>query len=789
MSVISLYPPNVVEDLRASGLTPQDVKARALGPAEKAATNTPQGLDGYVLPYFNIRGAPIPFYRVKVFGDPEVKYRQLTNTPNHIYFPPNFWGNLQGAKYVILTEGEKKAAAASRSGFAACAVGGVDSWRNRTLRLPKDIKLSSQNGKINARLPAGGEVFEGIDTIATGLQEVIDLLIARKIPLVIIFDSDGPQVKEPVAKAAAHLGFELRFRGVQIQNIRMMHLPLLSGTHKVGLDDYLIHEDGGLDRLHGLIADCLARKSAFPRYPGVKDYVNRKLQRPSLPRAEQQAISMAVLSDLDARGRRLRSPDEDELYYFDTEARELQRVAFTAKPEFAKTAFGQKLYREYGLTYNDQRVLTWLATQFSAEAPVDNVYPEKVMTVRGDTIYWHLNDGQMARVNKDGITVHDNGTDDVLFEAGLVSPIDAGEFAEAVKAEQAKDSITNQWYAVLKDARLRETEDDRQRKLLSLLYYISPYFYKWRGTQLPVEITCGEPGSGKSTLYELRLDILTGVPTLRNAPQDLRNWNASVASTGGLHVTDNVQLVDAKLKNQLSDEICRLVTEPRPTIEQRKLYSDTTLVRIPVSTVFALTAVKQPFTNVDIVQRAVITELDKGTSDDLTYDADWKQHQLERFGGRVQWLAHQLVVGQRILRLASETWRERYQAKYRLINVEQLLLLAGQAFSEDASWIPRYLESARDKRLSDTDWALEAIKAWAAYTKESYPTEWASRKWSCSDMAGWCSMQEEFEKCEVTQAARPLGRYLNSNKHMVATVAGIVPAGSFQGKAYYKIER
>src|SRR5690606_37311113 len=120
------------------------------------------------------------------------------------------------------------------------------------------------------------------------------------------------------------------------------------------------------------------------------------------------------------------------------------------------------------------------------------------------------------------------------------------------------------WGQVLQTVRLRDHH--KQQAITTLLYYMSPWLNRWRGMQLPVEMVLGESGSGKSTLCELRLSIITGQPRLRNAPQDLKDWHASIANSGGLHVTDNVQLVDRNLRQRLSDEICRIITEPSPHI-------------------------------------------------------------------------------------------------------------------------------------------------------------------------------------------------------------------------------
>lgn len=784
----ALFPPRMIEDLRKSGLTPADVRAKPLSPAEKAATGSPMAADGYVLPYFNMVGEPIQFYRVKLF-DGEPKYRQIADTANHVYFPPRLNDLLPTAKYLILTEGEKKAACAVAHGYPCVAIGGVDSWRNRTILLPKDTAIAQKsNGAVSAKLQPGMGITEAPDTMATGLDELIRFVIRKNIPLIICFDSDRDYgLKFEVARACATLGYELRFRGIPVRHIR--HLVLdTRGEGKMGLDDYLEHPDFGPEAFEKALLANLAQRSAFPRHPNPREYVNRRLQRSRITRQDLMGLAMAVLSDLDAKGQRLRSPDEDELYYFSHQDKSLSRVSFAGEDEFPKSPFGVRLYKDYMLGFNDQKVLGWLSSMFAGEDPIQNVRPEKVLVWKGDTLYYHLNSGRVVKVNKDAITIQDNGDDGVLFLEGLSQDIEENEFKTALFISQ-ENTLKNHWMEVLKDARIKEDQGDIHRQLLSLLYYISPWFYRWRGTELPVEITTGEAGSGKSTLYKLRLDILTGLPKLRNSPSDLRDWTASLANSGGLHVTDNVQMTDANLRQKLSDEICRLVTESNPTVEQRKLYSNSEIVQIPVSAVFAITAIKQPFTAVDIIQRSIITELDKGTSDELTYDADWESHQLSRFGGRARWVAHHLVVVQKILQLVHSSWTSRYKAKYRLINVEQLLVLTAKVVGIDPTWIPDYLEGVRDKRAQEADWTLEGLVAYRDWCQHMYKDLWHKQTFTAQDIAEWSESQDLFKGCALLANGRTLGRYMASNKHTVATIANIIPLNAHGGVTTFRFRR
>lgn len=781
-AVQDLFPGWMMSDLANSGLGPGDVNARPAGPNEKHATNTPQGVEAYVLPYWDITGRPLPFYRLKLINNPDqrVKYKQLATSGNHVYFPKGFWDLAQRSRFILITEGEKKAACAVKNGIAACAVGGTYSWKNRTLVLGKDAQLGTdKNGKVTAKLAAGQEVIEKVDSTATGFQDLVNLAIDRSIPIVICFDSDYAHhrtgVSVDVQKAAAELGYELRFRGVKLVNIRQLILKgNNNGPEKLGLDDLIMEESLGIGAFWAQLNKVLEARQAFPRHPAPREYVNRKLQKSALPRSELQALSTAIISDLDTRGRRLYCPLDENYYFFDEGTRALVPVYFSSTMEFGQTPFGIKLYNDYSVSPGDQRLLLQLSTQFAAEEPIQTVKPEKVVTIRDNRLYYQLSTGQMAVTSSEGTKILSNGSDDILFEANQVAPIDGAALMEAID-ELKKKPLENYWYTVMREVRIKESSHDYERKLLSLLFCISPWMYKWNNTQLPIEMTIGEAGSGKSSLYELRLNILTGDPKLRNAPRDMKDWTASVANTGGLHVTDNVHMTNGKLKQELSDELCRVITESNPHIESRKLYSDNTLVRTPVKAVFAVTAIQQPFGNTDIVQRSIITQLDKGIKH-VRYDANWPEHQLERFGGRTHWVAFQLLFTQHLFKLIQEKWHTRYSAKYRLINVEQLLKLSAQVFGWESEWVPDFLEESRDQKIIEGDYALEGLLAWAEEARRSHKNL-NGVLFKVSDITNWAAASEEFEGNNILTTSRMLSNYLKKSKNKVASIVGLVPAG------------
>lgn len=597
----------------------------------------------------------------------------------------------------------------------------------------------------------------------------------------------NPQIQA----AAAKLGYELRFNGVQLDKIRQLILqptPAYGAQHdKLGLDDYLQDPRMGPDLLAARIGEALALNSAFPKHPNPREYVNKRLRKNRMGRQDTQSLTTAILCDLDARGRRLTCSDNGAMYYFNQENHQMVRAEFNLNnAEWHKTPFAIKLYRDYNLSVADRNILMWLGSQFSGELPVSEVKPERILTTRKGAIYYQVSGGKMIRVTAKEIRLLDNGSDDILFESEAVEDLEPMAVIDRIDEYQklwAGKPIPNFWYPVMQQTRIKDSVNDYQRKILSLLYAISPWMYRWNGTQLPVEQMIGEAGSGKSTLYELRLHILNGKPILKNAPKDLRDWTASVASTGGLHVVDNMHMLQSQLRQELSDELCRVVTASNPLIEARKLYSDTELVYTPVRCTFAVTGIMQPFINTDIIQRSIITSLNKG-EDEVEFDMSWQSTQIARFGGRAGWIAQQMVTLQRLMQLVEKKWDPNYKSKYRLINVEQLLQLVAEVFGEDGSWIPHYLDQKTKTVQADTDTTLKGLKDFAQHWLESYPHP-KTRAFKLRNISEWAQGEEEYTDRAVLTNPRLLAQYIKQRQNLVATATGIREHGTAANATTY----
>lgn len=853
----------IIYDLRRSLLNPDDLHVRPLGVAERSALGLHSKIEGFVIPYFDINGNPTPYYRARLFNT-TTKYRQPEGTRNALYFPKGFLESVNGHKYVIIAEGEKKAACAVRNGFPCVGVGGIYSWRNRTVKLPasnlsvkthKDGAIDLGVGTTNTiKLKLDGlDIDSMFSEYADGFKELMQLVRDRKLSVIIAYDSTSRgiihkgHITLDVQTAAARLGIEIRANKILLSKIKQIVLPL-NGADKMGIDD-LLSSEGGPDKLSRIINDALKDPRRFPVHPNIHDFVGKKLSNPKMTRKDVTGLGLTIISDLDARGKRLKSSEDKDLFYFDNQTKQLMPVTSSSIRHSTQGPlifddFRNLLYQSYGLIANDTKILTALSTQISSESPIDPVVPRKGTFSLGDTICHQINNHTYVSVTSKSIDVHDNGDRGVMFECvdGITDTdididIDTGtdidinypseievEF-ESVDGEQPEQSVKQYedfesgcgesvsaskllreleqqrkgnrlipwWYETLCTTRIQDDDNHTQKKLTTLLYYVSPWLLRWRGSQLPIELTTGEAGSGKSTLYALRLEILTGRQDLKNRPQSLKDWHASVLSTGGLYVVDNANLDgEPSLGQAISDEMCRMVTEPRPAVEMRRYYTEKGLLRVPSHVVFAMTAVKMPFKQLDLMQRSFHLHLEKGvTVEDTSFEADWLTSQLRSRGGRTAWTAHHLLVLKRFLELVKERWNPHYKAKYRLINFEQILMLMAEVFEWESDWIPQALSSRTKETSVESDWMLRGVKAYTDHIRQFVDAgnlHLSSFKILPRSISDWAAQDDEYCNCRSLVNSSSVAKFLHDHKSLVASVTGLVPSGLTSGKTFYKLQ-
>ena len=216
----------VDEDLEKSGLTRQDMEVQPFT-NEKYLDQT---VSGYKIMFRYPDGAAMrdrrnhEFFRMR-FQPPlpvgasgeRMKYGVAVGAGNHCYIPADVHGYLMGAPSapLFLTEGEKKAVKATKSGIPTIGLPGIWNW------------LASKD----ERREAGSEhrIHEDLTPYLSGGRDVY-----------LIYDSDsrdGRRKAGQFTRNAIYLAAELDKSGCRLFRV---DVPQESENEKTGLDDYLL---------------------------------------------------------------------------------------------------------------------------------------------------------------------------------------------------------------------------------------------------------------------------------------------------------------------------------------------------------------------------------------------------------------------------------------------------------------------------------------------------------------------------------------------------------------------
>ncbi|MBU6231488.1 DUF3854 domain-containing protein [Patescibacteria group bacterium] len=248
------------EKLSSSGLTMEDGKAlgvSVLEPEQTAALDPRYPVPSLLFRYFDVAGAEIrwplekgkPFWRIRLLQNPPGfkglvekprRYLQTPGTPPFAYLPKTEDWNAVATDPtipVLLTEGELKAACACVNGFITIGLGGVYNWRSM--------------GRGIAFLPG----LERFDWFGRHVY--------------VCFDSDYAS-NEMVCAAIKELADEMERRGAIAH---LCALPALLPGGKTGLDDYLVHDEGGVEGLQRLLHEAPPLGLSTPLFNLNKRYV------------------------------------------------------------------------------------------------------------------------------------------------------------------------------------------------------------------------------------------------------------------------------------------------------------------------------------------------------------------------------------------------------------------------------------------------------------------------------------------------------------------------------------
>lgn len=731
---------------------------------------------GYVIPYFTpdpkfegyqrITSQTGPFNRIRVLsaknGSP--KYLQASNSGTHIYLPPlveaKLWGKPE--EPLIITEGEKKAAAAAQHGFVCAAVSGVDSWRSRRLTIPATSVVNTTGGGNYVTL-----------TLEEADAQKVEYQVADELPLLplegrevyIIFDLDinKRSTIENVQRAAFELAIWLENHGA---TARQVHLPF-AHRDKVGLDDFL--QDFGPEGLRKQLT-----RAQFPHRPKLKSWVSKELSKQRPGRSTYTKVARAILASLDRRGLRFRD-SQGRYYYFDKQNNVLHEVPFMDQRSgrLTSTTFDRFLIAEYGISSSDRDVTTRVKEEMEALPPIhdlDQVYRTSVTT--REALYYQLSDSQVAKVTAKGVETIRNGEDDILFVAGTN------------KSQLVSPPANASWLDILETTTMMpmpEMSIEQTRALYACLIYLNPWMRRWRGLMLPVEVATGEAGSGKSSIFQLRKAIFSGSMRLNKPPRDVNDWYAVITNEHGMWVGDNM---GHHLDDLFSNEIARLVTDYEPAVEKREYYTTSDVSLRLVDCTFGFTTIYRPVTKPDLIQRSLIFPF-SSVSATLGETEEWVPNQLNKFG-RDAWLSHHLNVIHKFLKNA-QTFDFSVAAKHRLVLFESAMRCMAKTIGvyDLVDTALQKLPASISASIVEADPVMEALDYFATQMRRT-----GERTFFAGDIYQFFQndLTGEYSDVKVLQSSGSIGKYIERHASDVRNSVGIVRDGKRGGRVRYALQ-
>lgn len=769
--------PRTLADLEASGLTKATIELAGIeDDSDEEVSELLRDryhVIGYKINYFGFDAKPLNHYRIKVLkslnGAKPPKYLQPAKAGNHLYIPPTLaklqpdWAT-DPTTPVFITEGEKKALAGVQAGLPTLAVGGVFSWRTHIHTLTREtVRVDDKPSTRVVHLDDRGE--------KTYRQEVAPELDPERIEwkdrdVFLIFDSDA-ETNEEVQRAAFELANWLDDRGANTRQISLAgRLPTRDSgaASKVGLDDLLV-----ADHSFGKsLADPEWRDNeAFRPLPSDPlEWVANQLNSGRTTRETQERVGKFAINWLDANGTRFMGAD-GTYYFFDNETRVLHDFRpGTNLATLRETSFGHLLVEQMGLDPTDASTLGRMIGRYPLGAPI--ISPHRVLAQtpsNPDAIYYQLTDADVMRVSADGLDLISNGDDDVLFYKDQVEPMDLDALSTACDNwTLPAEPLWLKAFSTLNIDPLGSLNREQSLQLLTLLPYLSPWLNRWRGLMMPLEIAVGEANSGKTFAYNLRKGILTGHTSLSGLPDDFKSWVASVGAAPALWVCDNLGNVRSDYWHRLNDELARLITDPNPSIELRRLYTTADMFRVPVNAAFAITTIRNPFTAPDVLQRSLLYNLSAIPVGKR--DPDWYN---DRMDARIYWVAEHLNLLQLFLAEARKSWKPNYKSGYRLVHFEQAALLMGRVLGWDLTKVVGGLAEVVSATVAQYDPVIEAL---ALFVEE---WQYARRRIKLREVVSWVEMDVGERFVALRQFANEvvLGKYVQAHKYDIEQSLGI----------------
>lgn len=465
---------------------------------------------------------------------------KLGDTRRVLYRLPEVLAAVREARPVFIAEGEKDVESLVAAGFAGtCNAGGANKWR------------SEYNEPLR-----GAEV-------------------------VVLPDAD-----EPGRKHAAQVAQALH--GVA-RTVRVCELPgELNGRPIKDPSDFL--EAGGdaatLDELAEAAPLWTPTVAAPPdtarpeviggatdaQAAAIRGELVRILTSDAAPVVKRTNAARAVVAALCAAGRfyyHAERRDFDSALYFNRATKRLERIRADAFLSWLSTWLG--VNRADGLF---RYIQSEVETAALAGSHATGILPESFWAARPGAVYLSNGDGALVRIDAQGCTPADNGTDDILFAAGrTLAPWQLTDPRDALSTCK-----------VFADARCTAAHG---QDLLRLWLYSLPTNPRSK----PPLCLAGDVGSGKTRLAKGMAEFY-GLPFVAAKVEETAEgdfWPA--LDGGGLFTLDNA---DTRCR-WLADALAAAATDG--CAQRRKLYTDAETVTLRARAWVAVTTCNPTFAN------------------------------------------------------------------------------------------------------------------------------------------------------------------------------------------------